>query len=87
MKVNFYLDKPYNPEIKPEKIKLELNKVEGKKKNLATRFWNPSPTALYLFFTPDKSCRIKYRTNSEYYPKIGISKKRDLNQAPMEHWN
>ena len=69
MKVNFYLDKPYNPEIKPEKIKLELNKVEGKKKNLATRFWNPSPTALYLFFTPDKSCRIKYRTNYRILPK------------------
>ncbi|MGO1245652.1 MAG: tyrosine-type recombinase/integrase [Sphingobacterium sp.] len=69
MKVNFYLDKPYNPEIKPEKIKLELNKVEGKKKNLATRFWNPSPTALYLFFSPDKSCRIKYRTNYKILPK------------------
>jgi site-specific recombinase XerD len=69
MKVNFYLDKPYNPEIKPEKIKIELNKVEGKKKNLPTRFWNPTPTALYLFFTPDKSCRIKYRTNYKILPK------------------
>lgn len=41
----------------------------GKKKNLAQKFWNPSPTALYLFFSPDKSCRIKYRTNYKILPK------------------
>ncbi|MEI5985931.1 tyrosine-type recombinase/integrase [Sphingobacterium sp. PU5-4] len=69
MKVNFYLDKPYNPHIAPEKIKHELAKVGGKKKNLAQKFWNPSPTALYLFFSPDKSCRIKYRTNYKILPK------------------
>jgi site-specific recombinase XerD len=69
MKVNFYLDKPYNPEIVPEKVKRELSKVGGKKKNLPEKFWNPSPTALYLFFSPDKSCRIKYRTNYKIFPK------------------
>lgn len=69
MKVNFYLDKPYNPDISPEKVKQELTKVGGKKKNLAQKFWNPSPTALYLFFSPDKSCRIKYRTNYKILPK------------------
>ena len=69
MKVNFYLDKPYNPDISPEKVKQELAKVGGKKKNLAQKFWNPSPTALYLFFSPDKSCRIKYRTHSKILPK------------------
>lgn len=69
MKVNFYLDKPYNPNVAPEKIKQELAKVGGKKKNLAPKFWNPSPTALYLFFSPDKSCRIKYRTNYKIQPK------------------
>lgn len=69
MKVNFYLDKPYNPDIPPEKVKQELAKVGGKKKNLAQKFWNPSPTALYLFFSPDKSCRIKYRTNYKILPK------------------
>lgn len=69
MKVNFYLDKPYNPSVSPEKIKQELAKVGGKKKNLAPKFWNPSPTALYLFFSPDKSCRIKYRTNYKILPK------------------
>lgn len=69
MKVNFYLDKPYNPDISPEKVKKELAKVGGKKKNLAQKFWNPSPTALYLFFSPDKSCRIKYRTNYKILPK------------------
>lgn len=69
MKVNFYLDKPYNPDISPEKVKQELSKVGGKKKNLAQKFWNPSPTALYLFFSPDKSCRIKYRTNYKILPK------------------
>ena len=68
MKVNFYLDKPYNPDISPEKVKQELAKVGGKKKNLAQKFWNPSPTALYLFFSPDKSCRIKYRTNYKILP-------------------
>ena len=69
MKVNFYLDKPYNPDISPEKVKQELAKVGGKKKNLAQKFWNQSPTALYLFFSPDKSCRIKYRTNYKILPK------------------
>lgn len=69
MKVNFYLDKPYNPDISPEKVKQESAKVGGKKKNLAQKFWNPSPTALYLFFSPDKSCRIKYRTNYKILPK------------------
>lgn len=69
MKVNFYLDKPYNPDISPEKVKQELAKVGGKKKNLAQKFWNPSPTALYLFFSPDKSCRIKYRTNYKILPQ------------------
>lgn len=69
MKVNFYLDKPYNPDISPEKVKQELAKVGGKKKNLAQKFWNPSPTALYLFFSPDKSCRIKCRTNYKILPK------------------
>lgn len=69
MKVNFYLDKPYNPDISPEKVKQELAKVGGKKKNLAQKFWNPSPTALYLFFSPDKSCRIKYWTNYKILPK------------------
>ena len=69
MKVNYYLDKPYNPDISPEKVKQELAKVGGKKKNLAQKFWNPSPTALYLFFSPDKSCRIKYRTNYKILPK------------------
>lgn len=69
MKVNFYLDKPYNPDISPEKVKQKLAKVGGKKKNLAQKFWNPSPTALYLFFSPDKSCRIKYRTNYKILPK------------------
>lgn len=69
MKVNFYLDKPYSPDISPEKVKQELAKVGGKKKNLAQKFWNPSPTALYLFFSPDKSCRIKYRTNYKILPK------------------
>lgn len=69
MKVNFYLDKPYNPDISLEKVKQELAKVGGKKKNLAQKFWNPSPTALYLFFSPDKSCRIKYRTNYKILPK------------------
>lgn len=69
MKVNFYLDKPYNPDIEPEKVKQELTKVGGKKKNLAQKFCNPSPNALYIFFSPDKSCRIKYRTNYKILSK------------------
>lgn len=39
------------------------------KEEPCTKFWNPSPTALYLFFSPDKSCRIKYRTNYKILPK------------------
>lgn len=76
--MNFYLDKPYNPDISPEKVKQELAKVGGKKKNLAQKFWNPSPTALYLFFSPDKSCRIKYRTNYKILPKSWDFEKESL---------
>ena len=81
MKVNFYLDKPYNPEIAPEKVKRELSKVGGKKKNLPEKFWNPSPTALYLFFSPDKSCRVKYRTNYKIFPKSWDFEKERLKPA------
>jgi len=69
MKINFYLDKPYNNEIKPDIIKKELAKVGNNKKNLPNKFFNPNPTSLYLFFSPDKSCRIKYRTNYKILAK------------------
>ena len=69
MKINFYLDKPYNNEIKPDIIKKGLAKVENNKKNLPNKFFDPNPTSLYLFFSPDKSCRIKYRTNYKILAK------------------
>jgi len=69
MKINFYLDKPYNNDIKPDIIKKELAKVGNNKKNLPNKFFNPNPTSLYLFFSPDKSCRIKYRTNYKILAK------------------
>jgi hypothetical protein len=41
MKVNFYLDKPYNPEIVPEKVKRELSKVGGKKEKPSREILEP----------------------------------------------
>ncbi|WP_158856301.1 site-specific integrase [Lunatibacter salilacus] len=79
MKCTFYLDRPYNPEIDSESLKSEIASAREKKRNLALKYLNPKPTSVYVFFSPDKSLRLKYRTSvkiqSKYWDfKNGIVK-------------
>src|SRR5690606_18745354 len=69
MKCSFYLDRPYNPEIPSDIIKREVVLAKEKKRPLATKYYNPRPTSVYVFFSPDKSIRIKYRTSIKIQPK------------------
>lgn len=63
MKCTFYLDRPYHPEIDSEIIKKELVLAKEKKKTLAIKYFNPKPTSIYIYFSPDKNTRLKYRTS------------------------
>jgi integrase len=69
MRCNFYLDRPYNPEIDNSIISKEKKRAKEKNKRLATKFFNPKPTSVYVFFSPDKSTRLKYRTSIKILPK------------------
>lgn len=69
MRCNFYLDRPYHPEIDNRIITKEKKRASEKKKRLATKFYNPKPTSVYVFFSPDKSTRLKYRTSIKILPK------------------
>jgi integrase len=69
MRCNFYLDRPYNPEIDNSTISKEKKRAKDKSKRLATKFYNPKPTSVYVFFSPDKSTRLKYRTSIKILPK------------------
>lgn len=69
MKCSFYLDRPYNPEIDSGIIKKEVMLAKEKKKPLAAKYFNPRPTSVYVFVSPDKSIRIKYRTSIKIQPK------------------
>src|SRR5690625_4246679 len=69
MNCNFYLDRPYNPEIDNEIIKRERKKAKKRKRRLANRYLNPNSTSVYVFFSPGKVGRIKYRTSIKIKPK------------------
>lgn len=63
MNCNFYLDRPYNQGIDSKVINEERRKAKDKNRRLPEKFLNPKPTSIYLFFSPDKGSRIKYRTS------------------------
>ncbi|MGJ8685680.1 MAG: tyrosine-type recombinase/integrase [Nonlabens sp.] len=69
MRCNFYLDRPYHPEFDNKTITKEKKRASEKKKRLATKFYNPKPTSVYIFFSPDKNTRLKYRTSIKILPK------------------
>jgi len=69
MRCNFYLDRPYNPEIDNSIISSEKKRAKEKNKRLATKFYNPKPTSVYVFFSPDKNTRLKYRTSIKILPR------------------
>src|SRR5699024_6858418 len=63
MNCNFYLDRPYNQGVDSKVINEERRKAKDKNRRLPEKFLNPKPTSIYLFFSPDKGSRIKYRTS------------------------
>ncbi len=69
MKCSFYLDRPYNPEIDSEQLKKEITRSRSNGGKLNPKFYNPRPTSIYLFFTPDKRTRMKFRTSIKIHPK------------------
>lgn len=62
MRCNFYLDRPYNPDIDKGIINKEKIRAKEKNKRLSNKYYNPKPTSVYIFFSPDKNTRIKHRT-------------------------
>ncbi|SFC26959.1 Site-specific recombinase XerD [Zunongwangia mangrovi] len=69
MRCKFYLDRPYNPEIDNNIIKKEKKYADEKRKKLAVKFFNPKPTSVYIYFSPDKNTRLKYRTSIKLLAK------------------
>jgi len=69
MKCTFYLDRPYNPEFDTEIIKKEMSLAKEKKRKLAVKYFNPKVTSVYIYFSPDKTTRLKYRTSFKVLPK------------------
>lgn len=70
MKFSYYLDRPYNPDIDPDKVKEEIRQSRVKKKIIPTKILNPKATSLYLFFSPEKGIRIKHRTSIKVQPRF-----------------
>ena len=81
MRCNFYLDRPYNSEFDNATISKEKKRAAEKKKRLATKFYNPKPTSVYVFFSPDKNTRLKYRTSIKILPKDWDFNKRRVRSA------
>ncbi len=69
MKCSYYLDRPYNPEIDSETLKKEIASVKSANRKLALKYLNPKPTSIYIFFSPDKNTRLKYRTSIKIQPR------------------
>ncbi len=69
MKCSFYLDRPYNPEIDSDSIKKEIASAKAANRKLALKYLNPKPTSIYIFFSPDKHTRLKYRTSMKIPPR------------------
>jgi integrase len=69
MKCTYYLDRPYDPEIDQEILKKEITSVRKTKGKLGLKYLNPKPTSVYVFFSPDKNTRLKYRTSIKIQPR------------------
>jgi integrase len=67
--VNFYLDKPFLPSIPKEQLKEVIAESKRLKKHYPKSILNPKPTTLYLFFTYERSQRVKARTTIKVLPE------------------
>jgi integrase len=69
MKCSYYLDRPYNPDIDRNILKKEIAAAKTAKRKLAIKYLNPKHTSVYIFFSPDKNTRLKYRTSIKIQPR------------------
>lgn len=67
--VNFYLDKPFDPSIEKQRLKTILEACDNDNKPYPKNIFNPRPSTLYLFFSYEKSQRIKIKTNIKVRPE------------------
>jgi hypothetical protein len=61
--INFYLDKPFNPENSREKINAVIKESNLAGKPYPKSILNSRPTSIYLFFSHEKGTRMKIKTN------------------------
>lgn len=61
--INFYLDKPFNPDSSTEKIDTVIKEINLTGKPYPKSILNPRPNSIYLFFSHEKGTRVKIKTN------------------------
>ncbi|MEO5996131.1 MAG: tyrosine-type recombinase/integrase [Chitinophagaceae bacterium] len=61
--INFYLDKPFNPESTREKINAVIKENNLTGKPYPKSILNPRPNSIYLFFSHEKGTRVKVKTS------------------------
>lgn len=67
--INYYLDKPFSPNVAKEKVKQLVAECSAANKPYPKSILNDKQTALYLFFTFEKASRIKIKTNYRVLPE------------------
>ena len=61
--INFYLDKPFNPEVSKNEIKDFIKKNIATDKPYPKSILNSRPNSIYLFFNNEKGNRLKIKTS------------------------
>jgi integrase len=67
--INYYLDKPFSPDVAKVKVKELIAECAATNKPYPKSILNDKQTALYLFFTFEKGSRIKIKTNYRILPE------------------
>ncbi len=61
--VNFYLDKPFEPEVSKAEIKNAIKENVATGKPYPKSILNSRQNSIYLFFSPEKGSRLKIKTS------------------------
>lgn len=67
--IKFYLDRPFNAQLNAEEIQQIVGQYRQSGKHYPKYVLNPNPTALYMFFSPQKGIRIKVNTFDKVLPE------------------
>ena len=67
--INYYLDKPFSPDVAKEKVKQTVADCTATNRPYPKTILNDKQTALYLFFTFERGSRIKIKTNYRILPE------------------